>query len=55
MQGDILQQATVFLAATLVSVPIAKKLGFGSIIGYLVAGVIIGHLFWVLLEKKEKI
>jgi CPA2 family monovalent cation:H+ antiporter-2 len=42
MQGDILQQATVFLAATLVSVPIAKKLGFGSIIGYLVAGVIIG-------------
>jgi CPA2 family monovalent cation:H+ antiporter-2 len=41
MQGDILQQATVFLAATLVSVPIAKKLGFGSIIGYLVAGVII--------------
>jgi Kef-type K+ transport system membrane component KefB len=54
MQGDILQQATVFLAATLVSVPIAKKLGFGSIIGYLVAGVII-DLFWVLLEKKEKI
>ena len=42
MQGDILQQATVFLAATLVSVPIAKKLGLGSIIGYLVAGVIIG-------------
>ncbi|MCU0323145.1 MAG: monovalent cation:proton antiporter-2 (CPA2) family protein [Chitinophagaceae bacterium] len=42
MQGDILQQATIFLGAALVSVPIAKKLGFGSIIGYLIAGIIIG-------------
>ncbi len=34
--------ALVFLAAAVISVPIAKRLGLGSILGYLIAGVIIG-------------
>jgi monovalent cation:proton antiporter-2 (CPA2) family protein len=37
-----LPQAVVYLAAALVAVPVAKRLGFGSVLGYLVAGVIIG-------------
>lgn len=52
MQGDILQQATIFLGAALVSVPIAKKLGFGSIIGYLIAGIIIGPFVLGFIGKE---
>lgn len=37
-------QAFVFLAAAVIMVPLAKKLGLGSVLGYLIAGVIIGPL-----------
>lgn len=35
-------QAFIYLAAAVVSVPVAKRLGLGSVLGYLVAGIIIG-------------
>lgn len=35
-------QAFVYLAAAVVSVPVAKRLGLGSVLGYLIAGVLIG-------------
>ncbi|MEM6797627.1 MAG: cation:proton antiporter, partial [Acidobacteriota bacterium] len=35
-------QAFVYLSAAVVSVPVAKRLGLGSVLGYLIAGVIIG-------------
>ncbi|WP_316859460.1 monovalent cation:proton antiporter-2 (CPA2) family protein [uncultured Cohaesibacter sp.] len=35
-------EAIVYLGAAVIAVPIAKKLGVGAIIGYLVAGIIIG-------------
>ena len=35
-------QAFVYLAAAAVSVPIAKRLGLGSVLGYLLAGIVIG-------------
>jgi monovalent cation:proton antiporter-2 (CPA2) family protein len=35
-------QALIYLAAAVVSVPIAKRLGLGSVLGYLVAGMAIG-------------
>lgn len=34
--------ATVYLAAAVVAVPVAKRLGLGSVLGYLVAGIVIG-------------
>jgi monovalent cation:proton antiporter-2 (CPA2) family protein len=37
-----LVQAFIYLAAAVVSVPIAKRLGLGSVLGYLLAGVAIG-------------
>lgn len=38
MHGQtLLIQALVYLAAGVVSVPIAKRLGMGSVLGYLVA------------------
>jgi transporter, monovalent cation:proton antiporter-2 (CPA2) family len=41
-QQSLLFQAMVYLAAAVVMVPLAKKLGLGSVLGYLLAGVVIG-------------
>ena len=38
----VFQQALVFLAAAVVAVPLFKRLGLGSVLGYLAAGVAIG-------------
>jgi monovalent cation:proton antiporter-2 (CPA2) family protein len=35
-------QAFIYLVAAVVSVPLAKRLGLGSVLGYLVAGIVIG-------------
>jgi CPA2 family monovalent cation:H+ antiporter-2 len=40
--GNFLSQAIVYLGAAVVVVPIAKKLGLGSVLGYLIAGILIG-------------
>jgi len=43
MHADsMLLHAFVYLAAAVVSVPLAKRLGLGSVLGYLLAGVLIG-------------
>jgi len=42
MTDGVLGQAAVFLAAALVCVPLAKRLGMGSVLGYLLAGIVIG-------------
>jgi monovalent cation:proton antiporter-2 (CPA2) family protein len=39
---SLLIQALVYLAAGVVSVPLAKRAGLGSVLGYLIAGVIVG-------------
>src|SRR5262245_51073708 len=41
-QEKIFFQAFVYLVAAVVSVPVAKRLGLGSVLGYLVAGAVIG-------------
>lgn len=41
-EANFLYQAAVFLGATVVAVPIAKRIGLGSVLGYLIAGIIIG-------------
>lgn len=42
MTGSILFEAIVFLLGAIICVSIAKKLGLSSVIGYLLAGVLIG-------------
>ncbi|MBW0148014.1 monovalent cation:proton antiporter-2 (CPA2) family protein [Marinobacter arenosus] len=37
-------QAFIYLAAAVIAVPLAKRLGLGSVLGYLVAGVVIGPI-----------
>ena len=39
---SVLGSAVIFLAATVIAVPIFKKLKLGAILGYLVAGLVIG-------------
>lgn len=41
-QGNLLQAAVVFLFAAVLTVPLAKRLQLGSVLGYLFAGVLIG-------------
>ncbi len=38
----MLQSALIYLLAAVVAVPIAKRLGLGSVLGYLIAGIVIG-------------
>lgn len=38
----ILEEALIFLAAAAVVVPVSKRLGFGAVLGYLAAGIVIG-------------
>ena len=53
-QQDFFHQALVYLLAAVISVPIAKRLGFGSVLGYLLAGIVIGPFVLGLIEAKGK-
>jgi glutathione-regulated potassium-efflux system ancillary protein KefC len=48
-EGSILRDALVYLGAAVVCVPLAKRSGLGSVLGYLAAGFVIGPsaLRWV--------
>ncbi|TKG89604.1 potassium transporter [Puteibacter caeruleilacunae] len=41
-EGDFFYQAFVYLSAAVIAVPIAKKMGLGSVLGFLLAGILIG-------------
>ncbi|TNF20685.1 MAG: potassium transporter [Rhodobacteraceae bacterium] len=42
---SFLLQASIFLAAAVIAVPVAARLGLGSVLGYLAAGILIGPVF----------
>ena len=42
MAGEILQNALIYLGSAVACVPVAKKLGIGSVLGYILAGILIG-------------
>lgn len=52
--GDLMYQAFVFLFAAVVSVPVANRLGMGSVLGYLVAGIVIGPYALALVGNDVK-
>lgn len=41
---SLLAGAFIYLLASVIAVPIAKRLGLGSVLGYLIAGIVIGPL-----------
>lgn len=56
MSGNFLLEAIVFLAGAVICVPLAKKLGLSSVIGYLLAGMLIGpYIFGFVGHEGEDI
>ena len=53
--AETLLQATIFLAAAVAAVPVAARLGLGSVLGYLVAGVLIGPILGLVGHEAEEI
>jgi len=53
LQGDgFFFQAFVYLSAAVISVPVAKRLGLGSVLGYLIAGFAIGPFGFHLIGEE---
>ena len=52
MDNGFFIQAIIYLTAAVVCVPIAKKLGLSSILGYLFAGIFIGPFFFGLIGQE---
>jgi CPA2 family monovalent cation:H+ antiporter-2 len=54
MTSTLLHDALLYLAAAIVFVPIAKRIGMGSVLGYLIAGIIIGPFCLCLVGGEGK-
>ena len=52
MGGGFLFYALVYLTAAVIFVPLAKRLGMGSVLGYLFAGIIIGPFVFGFIGKE---
>ncbi|MDX1403381.1 MAG: monovalent cation:proton antiporter-2 (CPA2) family protein [Woeseiaceae bacterium] len=52
---SFLQEVVIFLIAALVTVPISRKLGLGSVLGYLAAGIAIGPFGLNYIKNAEHI
>lgn len=55
MTDGVLFDAFIFLTAAVVSVPIARRLGLGSVLGYLIAGIIIGPYLLNVVGKTDDV
>ncbi len=55
MTNDFLVLSVVFLSAAIIAVPLAQKLGLGSVLGYLIAGIIIGPWGLALISDVDAI
>ena len=50
----VLFQIFIYLAAAVIAVPVAKRFGLGAVLGYLIAGVVIGpHLLGLVGETED--
>lgn len=54
METGFLLQSIIYLGAAVVCVPIAKRLGLGSVLGYLIAGMLIGPFVLGLVGQEGK-
>jgi glutathione-regulated potassium-efflux system ancillary protein KefC/glutathione-regulated potassium-efflux system protein KefB len=52
---SLLQETVIYLVAAIIAVPISKRLGFGSVLGYLAAGIIIGPFGLRFIRDPEHI
>jgi CPA2 family monovalent cation:H+ antiporter-2 len=52
---SFLLQATIYLAAAVITVPVAKRLGLGSVLGYLIAGILIGPVLGLIGSEAQEL
>ncbi|SHJ44729.1 Kef-type potassium/proton antiporter, CPA2 family [Palleronia salina] len=52
---SFLYQATIYLAASVIAVPLAARLGFGSVLGYLAAGIAVGPILGLVGSETQDI
>lgn len=52
---DILNQALFFIGAAVLFVPLFHRLGFGSVLGYLVAGLVVGPYGFKLIKDLDSV
>ena len=52
---EFLEEAAIFLGTAIIAVPLFRRLGFGSVLGYLAAGIVIGPWGLGLIEDAENI
>ncbi len=52
---DTLLNAFIYLSAAVVAVPLAKRLGLGSVLGYLMAGVVIGPVLGLVGDETNQL
>ncbi|WP_315548843.1 monovalent cation:proton antiporter-2 (CPA2) family protein [Lautropia mirabilis] len=52
---SLLLSAFIYLASAAVAVPLSKRLGLGSVLGYLIAGILIGPVFGLVGQETESI
>ena len=50
---SFLLQTTIYLAAAVIAVPVAKRLGLGSVLGYLIAGILIGPVLGLIGSEAQ--
>ena len=51
----MLSSALIYLVAAVISVPVAKRLGLGSVLGYLLAGILIGPFVLQLVDDQTEV
>jgi len=53
--SSFLVEAAIYLAAAVLAVPLFKRLGLGSVLGYLLAGILIGPYAFKLIADPEQV
>src|SRR4051812_5464415 len=52
---SLLLQGVVYLGAAVIAVPLSKRIGLGSVLGYLLAGILIGPWGFGLIDNVETV
>lgn len=53
--SDFLVQAAIYLSSAIFLVPLFKRFGLGSVLGYLIAGILIGPYALKLIPDPEQV
>src|SRR5690606_30824487 len=52
---SVVEQSLVFIGAAVILVPIFQRFGFGSVLGYLIAGILVGPFGFKFIQDSESV